>query len=221
METKICARCKQEKQLEAFKRKSTGKFGRAARCRCCCAVEYQSKREYYAKKNKIWVQTNKERYNETRRKWRRIYYQRKEKDLRKTPEERAKRKTRRQKYNTKINYIINNRMRSKIHRTLLDKKAGRHWEDLVGYTAHDLIQHLEKLFKPGMSWANYGEWHIDHKIPVSHFNITSAECEDFHRCWTIDNLQPLWAIDNLRKGNNFIGNTDIPNKSQLEKEIIL
>ena len=46
-----------------------------------------------------------------------------------------------------------------------------------------------------------GDIHIDHVIPKSHFNIISAECEDFKKCWALSNLQPLLAKDNLRKNN--------------------
>ena len=43
-------------------------------------------------------------------------------------------------------------------------------------------------------------WHIDHITPQSAFNITSAECEDFQKCWALENLQPLCALKNIRKG---------------------
>lgn len=54
----------------------------------------------------------------------------------------------------------------------------------------------------GMTWGNYGinGWTIDHKIPISVFNFTSSDHEDFKRCWALSNLQPLWAYDNISKG---------------------
>lgn len=78
-------------------------------------------------------------------------------------------------------------------------KEGYSWEKLVGYTLLDLKKHLEKKFKPGMSWDNYGKWHIDHKKPIDKFNIISVDCEDFKKCWSLENLQPLWADENLSK----------------------
>ena len=80
-------------------------------------------------------------------------------------------------------------------------KNGHHWEDLVGFTLADLIRHLEALFIAGMTWDNYGEWHIDHIIPISAFNFSSADDYDFKRCWALSNLQPLWKVDNIRKHN--------------------
>jgi 5-methylcytosine-specific restriction endonuclease McrA len=71
---------------------------------------------------------------------------------------------------------------------------------LVGITPKELKEHLEKQFFQGMSWGNYGEWHIDHIIPLS-----SAKTEDeIYKLCHYTNLQPLWAEDNLRKGNKLI-----------------
>lgn len=94
-------------------------------------------------------------------------------------------------------------MRGAIGASLRGNKNGRHWEDLVGYTLDDLKKHLEKQFKDGMNWDNYGKngWHIDHKIPISAFNFTKPEHRDFKRCWALSNLQSLWAIDNMVKHN--------------------
>lgn len=87
-----------------------------------------------------------------------------------------------------------------IHMSLTKgSKAGRHWECLTGYTESQLKAHLEKHFLPGMSWKNYGEWHVDHKIPIAVFNFETPEDLDFKRCWSLKNLQPLWAKENTSK----------------------
>lgn len=89
----------------------------------------------------------------------------------------------------------------RIHFSLKDGKNGRGWESLVGYTAKQLIRHLEKQFDKGMSWENYGAgWHLDHKIPVSVFNFTEIGHLDFKKCWSLKNLRPMWAKENLSKG---------------------
>jgi 5-methylcytosine-specific restriction endonuclease McrA len=56
---------------------------------------------------------------------------------------------------------------------------------------------MQSKFKPGMSWDNYGQWHIDHIIPLDHFDI---ETED-HIVSNLNNLQPLWSKDNIKKSN--------------------
>jgi hypothetical protein len=50
-----------------------------------------------------------------------------------------------------------------------------------------------------MSWDNYGVygWHIDHIIPKSLIKTK----EDLIKISHYSNLRPLWAFDNLSKGN--------------------
>jgi hypothetical protein len=95
-------------------------------------------------------------------------------------------------------------MKAGIYLALKGKKNGRKWESLVGYTLEELMQHLEKQFQPGMTWENYGEWHLDHIQPrAAHFYTNSTD-PDFQRCWSLDNLQPLWAKDNKVKSAKII-----------------
>ena len=91
------------------------------------------------------------------------------------------------------------RMGLGIWRSLKGKKNGRSWESLVDYTYKDLMDHIENQFVEGMSWENMGEWHIDHKIPLVVHNFTKPTHMDFSRAWSLENLQPLWAKDNMRK----------------------
>ena len=73
-----------------------------------------------------------------------------------------------------------------------------------GYTPKDLIAHLESLFRPGMTWANYGKrWHVDHVKPCSKFDMRDPA--QFAECWSLKNLQPLWARENLVKGARYAG----------------
>lgn len=69
-------------------------------------------------------------------------------------------------------------------------------EEALGYSALDLKDHMEGLFQDGMSWSNHGEWHIDHKRPVSSFNEAHSPAQ----VNALDNLQPLWSSDNIKKG---------------------
>jgi site-specific recombinase XerD len=69
-------------------------------------------------------------------------------------------------------------------------------------TWDELKNHLEKKFTNGMSWANMGEWHIDHIIPCSSFDLTNIEQQ--MQCFHYSNLQPLWAKDNLSKSDKIV-----------------
>jgi hypothetical protein len=100
---------------------------------------------------------------------------------------------------------LNKRMSWSIQRHIRSgEKGGRRWPSLVGYTLADLRTHIESQFVDGMSWENYGDWHIDHIIPLSAHNYDTFESPDFKRAWALENLRPLWAADNLRKGAKLI-----------------
>lgn len=73
----------------------------------------------------------------------------------------------------------------------------------MGYSLVDLMCHLEEKFEDGMSWSNFGEWHIDHIRPLASFNFTGTECREFKAAWALSNLQPLWALENMRKGSKY------------------
>lgn len=86
-----------------------------------------------------------------------------------------------------------------VRKSLKSGKNGDKTFSVLGYTLWELEKHLENNFTQGMAWDNYGEWHIDHKIPLCAFNITSVGDVDFRRAWSLSNLQPLWKHDNIMK----------------------
>jgi len=102
-------------------------------------------------------------------------------------------------------YKLNETVSCSIYQSLQGNKKLKKWESLVGYKLNDLIEHLEKQFEQGLTWENHSRygWHIDHKRPIDSFNFTSSDEEEFKQCWSLDNLQPLWALDNLSKGNKW------------------
>ena len=104
------------------------------------------------------------------------------------------------KYRTNLKNRLNRNIGNAIYQNLKGFKRGRHWENLVKWTLQQLKNRFVQLFEPGMTWDNYGEWHIDHKIPISAFNFTKPENLDFKRCWALSNLQPMWAKENISKG---------------------
>lgn len=101
-----------------------------------------------------------------------------------------------------IKYHLDKNIRIRVWQALKAKKAGQGWKNLVGYEVEDLISHLEKQFDDKMTWENYGSyWQIDHIKPISLFKYKTAEDTEFKKCWALENLQPLEAKENLRKGN--------------------
>ena len=92
------------------------------------------------------------------------------------------------------------RLRTRLWRAVTEvgasKTAGT--AELTGLDLAALKEHLAVQFAEGMTWDNYGEWHIDHIRPCSSFDLTDAEQQ--RECFHFSNLQPLWAVENLRKG---------------------
>lgn len=78
------------------------------------------------------------------------------------------------------------------------KKNGRTYE-ILGCSYEDFKSYIEHQFTEGMSWENYGEWHLDHKTPIS-WSETEKQVYELNK---YTNFQPLWATDNLSKGNKW------------------
>lgn len=107
-------------------------------------------------------------------------------------------------YNKKMrdaSFRLNKIFGAHIYHALKADKGTKLWTECVGYSLDDLRKHIEAKFQGGMSWDNYGDWHIDHRIPKSSFFFKSMNDAAFKKCWALDNLQPLWAKDNLAKGS--------------------
>ena len=68
---------------------------------------------------------------------------------------------------------------------------------LLGCEWEKLKLHTEQQFTNGMTWENYGEWHIDHVKPLA----SATNEEEMIKLSHYKNLQPLWAEDNLRKSD--------------------
>lgn len=99
-----------------------------------------------------------------------------------------------------VKYRIENALRCRIWSEIVGgSKGGRRTIDLLDFTVSDLRKHLERQFTPGMSWDNYGDWQIDHIIPLASFEYETPEDPSFKFAWSLTNLQPLWAEENKSK----------------------
>lgn len=78
-----------------------------------------------------------------------------------------------------------------------DNKAGSAVRDL-GMSIPEFREYIQARFEPGMSWENYGEWHLDHIRPLASFDLTDRE--QFLQVAHYTNYQPLWGPDNSAKG---------------------
>ena len=134
----------------------------------------------------------------------------KERDLRYRKSEKGKKCNKKSvtKYKKSTKYKENQLYRnisSMINYSLNTSNKNGSWTKLVNWDIQELKEHLEHQFKEGMSWDNRDKWHIDHIRPIASFNITANKCNDFKECWSLSNLQPLWANDNQSKGAKWKG----------------
>ena len=101
---------------------------------------------------------------------------------------------------TNNNRNVSCRLRGYLRKTVMNGKKAPRTEQLLGCSFSEFVTYLEQRFVPPMNWAAFlrGEIHIDHIIPCSRFDLSKPEQQRV--CFHYSNLQPLWASDNLRKG---------------------
>lgn len=101
-----------------------------------------------------------------------------------------------------VNFMISRKLRNRLYQAIKNNyKLGSAVRDL-GCSIEELKQHIESKFQESMSWENYGKWHIDHITPLASFNLENRE--ELLKACHYTNLQPLWAEDNLSKGDKVV-----------------
>ncbi len=154
-------------------------------------------KERLKKNHKNWSEKNREHLTEYHKQWRSENVDK----WRKTKRDYE----RNRKARDPLYKLISN-FRTAIYQVLKESNVekNKHYFDILQYTPEELITHLENKFTDKMSWDNYGDWHVDHKLPITHFNIQEMGDEEFMRCWSLDNLQPMWGFDNIFKSNKIL-----------------
>ena len=216
---RICIKCGEMKNFDEFHKDNWHYPGVIATCKKCRHAKQKEWRDANEKKasenNKKWRLENedkvkidskayrlknKEKLNAYRKEWRNKNptYQKEYRAVNK--DKRSKRQRNNWRNNPK--HKLNCTMSSTIRRGLANGKEGKGWKDLVNFTLEELMGHFEKLFTSEMTWEMFlkGEIHLDHKIPLAVFNFKTINDLDFKRAWALENLQPLFAKDNLTKG---------------------
>jgi len=192
---KTCSKCNIEKDLSEFKRYKTCKD-----CHKILTKEYNNSRKNRMKEYYI---LNKDRIIETSRK---NYVKKREHNIQRNLKYQSDNKERRNKYLLdrkksdslfKLTTSIRNLIFISIKNNGYSKKSKV--TQILGCSFEDFKIYIELQFQDGMSWENHGKWHLDHKIPVSWAESEEKVYELNH----YTNFQPLWATDNLSKGNKW------------------
>jgi len=154
-------------------------------------------KEYLSNKSKTWYEQNKEH----RIQYLKEYREKNIDKIRKTKREYE----RNRKASDPLYKLISN-LRTAIYQVLKENNVEKNksYFDILQYTPEELIVHLEKQFQGGMTWENYGTWHVDHKLPITSFDIQEMGDEEFMKFWSLDNLQPMWGEENIRKSNKIL-----------------
>jgi hypothetical protein len=156
-----------------------------------------SNKEYMSNKSKTWYEQNKEHRKEYLKEYR-------EKNIDKI--RKVKRDYERNRKAIDPAYKLISNFRTAIYQVLKENNVekNKHYFDILKYSPEELISHLEKQFTDTMTWENYGEWHVDHRMPISSFVFESVDDDSFMKCWSLDNLQPMWGKENITKGDKII-----------------
>lgn len=215
---KTCNKCGLSKELSNFIKRKTAKDGYGNTCKICTRnymISYYElnslKLSEYHKEYRIKnSDKNKEYqliYNSTKKaKDKKREYYDKNIQYYRDIEKNEERKKYRYNYN-KNSYTV--KWRSFLRNSLkrLNKPKEGKTIELLGYSALDLKYHLESLFTDGMTWDNYGEWHIDHIKPISSFDKNTP----IMVINMLNNLQPLWATTREINGIVYEGNINKSN----------
>ena len=99
-------------------------------------------------------------------------------------------------------FKIKNNLRNRLYKSLKRIKENKNTSTInfLGVNYKEFKAHIENQFKDGMTWDNYGEWHIDHIIPLSSAKTEEELIKLFH----YTNTQPLWAEENIKKGSKIL-----------------
>lgn len=228
-QTKICTKCKEDlletKEFFYF-RKDSNSFKN--KCIECCKKDFkkyhkenivkikirrkihynipevntrilEEKKEYHSRpENKARAKEYNKKYNEENYE----SLKKRKQEYRVNPKNKARRnKNARNRRKIDINFKLGSYLRSRINTVLKGNVKSLSVIKLLGCSIKEVKKHLESQFVDGMSWDNhriYG-WHIDHKKPCASFDL-SKKSEQL-KCFHYTNLQPLWAVDNLKKGD--------------------
>jgi hypothetical protein len=229
MKTKICTKCKIEKNVCEFGYHPQTKDKLQCRCKECRKIDkqkyYFDNKDKVSEKSKDYRKKNIDKLLEYSKKYREenkiILSNKKKEKYQKSPEiyyhrnklyiEKNKEKVRnfkneyqKKKKKESVLYRLKVLMRDRLNKFIKYSKMNKNNStfDIIGCNPQQLKEHIENQFIDGMSWDNHGllGWHIDHIIPLS----SAKTEEDLIKLCHYTNLQPLWAKDNLLKSNKII-----------------
>lgn len=212
--TKVCSNCKVKKSYDNFNLRKSTKDGLQYWCKQCVKKNYQENADVIAEYHKKYRQENPGRLREYHKKWyqenteiRREYVKKWHQEnpgyvkkwRQQNPEYTREYEKNRRKSDPIYKMIGNIRKRiSKYCREIKLNKTKK-TKEILGLNLAGFKSYMESKFQEGMTWENYGQWHVDHIKPLS-LATTEQEIIELNH---YTNLQPLWAAENLKKSNKY------------------
>ncbi len=201
----ICPRCKLDKDIDSFDGYKS--------CDACRRRRAQIHRNYINSHQDKMKNYNKEYYHKNKDKMlanykvyyattnsRRQYRQKYEKNHK--VELQAKRT---EKYQNNLNYRLTACLRSRINKAIKGNDKAHRTATLLWCSVDEFKLYLQSRFLDGMTWDNYGnkvnQWSVDHIKPCASFDLSDPEQQK--QCFHYTNLQPLWHVDNIKKGAKY------------------
>jgi hypothetical protein len=206
---KKCTKCGVFKKRESFGKDRSRQDGLFPWCLKCKSDHRLLDKEGVSKYNAEYAKNNAERIKAQRKIWRKKNAER----ILKYYSE-YNRKNKKIKNIKALKYIKMRRLVDPAYRIMRNLKSRFAFGfknnykksslfNYLGCTVQELKIHLESQFKEGMSWNNYGNkegnWSIDHVLPCSSFDHSDEE--EIKKCWHYSNMQPMWHIENIKKGS--------------------
>lgn len=188
--TKKCSKCKRIKDVDEFYKNKNIKDGLCYQCKACMKKMHNNWEEKNSGYQHEWYKNNKGKKIKQQKRW---VLKNKNKVAQYNKEYGTKR------YKTDFIFRLAHILRRRIRIAIKRSSKLTNTVELLGCTIKELKKHLELNFINGMTWENQGKWHIDHIKPCSFFDLSKPE--EQQKCFHYSNLQPLWAIDNLKKSN--------------------
>lgn len=207
IKTKLCPDCLVSKETDFFYKRVGSRDGLHTYCKSCHNKRNKtsSRKWQQSARGKQWISNHNKEYRESHknefREYNRVYARKYQSSPKGLEQRRIIDKRKRE----NPTFRLNSNMSRVLRKSLENGKQGRSWLMLVDYSLEDLKLHLQRQFTKEMTWENYGTyWHIDHIKPRSYFIYKSQDDSQFKECWSLSNLQPLEAVENIRKSNKLI-----------------
>jgi hypothetical protein len=153
-------------------------------------MESDDFRSKYQLKQKDWRIKNIDKLREKRKEY---YHNNKEKENEKNNI------WKKNKMKTDGFFRMKKNLRDRIRDYLKGNIKSKRTKEIIGIDYEEFRNYISNMFTEGMSWDNYGNWHLDHIIPL----CEAKNEEEIIKLNHYTNLQPLWAEDNLKKNRKY------------------